>query len=202
MIAVIGLLGHANRRDIRLSSKMRNDRICRGGCIDEVDDLVVQATQLDPDVETQLRAADLTYDHVGRTSGVLPDGYGHLNRRMIIGLGMARFADASRALFGWQMHLRSGVRVATSSPSVKDDAVVMLGIGGGPFRLNAPCRVVYIIDEPNRQGFAYGTLPGHPDQVKRRLSSSAQTMTPSPLTSQLSQGPPRIWPSWPVRSAD
>ena len=77
--------------------------------------------------------------------------------------GQGHFADASRALFGWQMHLRSGLRVASSSPIVKHNAVVMLGIGAGPFRLNAPCRVVYIIDEPNRQGFAYGTLPGHPE---------------------------------------
>ena len=123
----------------------------------------MQATPLDSDVEAQLHAADLTYDQVGRTSGVLPDGYGHLDKQMILGLGMARFEDASRALFGWQMHLRSGLRVATSTPSVKHNAVVMLGIGVGPFRLNAPCRVVYIIDEPNRQGFAYGTLPGHPE---------------------------------------
>ena len=123
----------------------------------------MKATKLDPDVEAQLRAADLTYDQVGRTSGVLPDGYVNLKRRMIIGRGMDRFVDASRALFGWQMHLRSGLRVATSSPRVKHDAIVMLGIGVGPFRLNAPCKVVYIIDEPNRQGFAYGTLPGHPE---------------------------------------
>ena len=123
----------------------------------------MQATQLDPDVEAHLRAADLTYDHVGRTSGVLPSGYHHLNMRMIVGLGTARFADAAQALFGWQMHLRSGVRVSTSSAMAKHDAVVMLGIGAGPLTLNAPCRVVYIIDEPNRQGFAYGTLPGHPE---------------------------------------
>ena len=123
----------------------------------------MQATPLDSDVEAQLRGADLTYDHVGRTSGLLPDGYGHLSERMKLGLGLARFTDASRALFGWQMHLRSGLRVATSSPIVKHNAVVMLGIGVGPFRLKAPCRVVYIIDEPNRQGFAYGTLPGHPE---------------------------------------
>ena len=58
-------------------------------------DRVVQATQLDPDVEAQLRAADFTYDLVGGTSGVLPDGYGQLNRRMILGFGMARFAEAS-----------------------------------------------------------------------------------------------------------
>jgi uncharacterized protein (UPF0548 family) len=28
---------------------------------------------------------------------------------------------------------------------------------------SAPCRVVYVTDEPNRFGFAYGTLPGHPE---------------------------------------
>jgi uncharacterized protein (UPF0548 family) len=121
------------------------------------------ATQLAPDVEAHLRADDLTYDQVGRTSGVLPDGYHHLNTRMIVGLGTDGFAKAARALFGWQMHLRAGLRVSTSSATVEHDAVVMLGIGAGSFRLNAPCRVVYIIDEPNRQGFAYGTLPGHPE---------------------------------------
>jgi uncharacterized protein (UPF0548 family) len=123
----------------------------------------MQPTQLDPDVEAHLRAADFTYDHVGMTSGVLPNGYHYLNRRVIIGLGTARFADAARALLGWQMHLRSGLRVSTSSATATHHAVVMLGIGAGPSRLNAPCRVVYIIDEPTRQGFAYGTLPGHPE---------------------------------------
>jgi hypothetical protein len=29
--------------------------------------------------------------------------------------------------------------------------------------MRAPCRVVYVIDEPRRRGFAYGTLPGHPE---------------------------------------
>ena len=29
----------------------------------------------------------------------------------------------------------------------------------GPVR--APCRVVYVVDEPDRRGFAYGTLQGH-----------------------------------------
>ncbi|GAA3742408.1 DUF1990 domain-containing protein [Leifsonia bigeumensis] len=31
------------------------------------------------------------------------------------------------------------------------------------FGVHAPCRVIYVIDEPNRKGFAYGTLPGHPE---------------------------------------
>lgn len=29
--------------------------------------------------------------------------------------------------------------------------------------VRSPVRVVYVIDEPNRKGFAYGTLPGHPE---------------------------------------
>lgn len=40
---------------------------------------------------------------------------------------------------------------------------VVLAIPFGPFRVSAPARVVYIVDEPRRRGFAYGTLPGHPE---------------------------------------
>ncbi|MCU1406114.1 MAG: hypothetical protein JWQ43_2417 [Glaciihabitans sp.] len=33
----------------------------------------------------------------------------------------------------------------------------------GPFTVGSPVRVVYVINEPNRKGFAYGTLEGHPE---------------------------------------
>jgi len=39
----------------------------------------------------------------------------------------------------------------------------LLRIPFGPFRVTAPARVVYVLDEPDRKGFAYGTLPGHPE---------------------------------------
>ncbi|MDM4761815.1 DUF1990 domain-containing protein [Galbitalea sp. SE-J8] len=39
----------------------------------------------------------------------------------------------------------------------------MLHIPFGPFRVSAPVRVVYVVDEPTRRGFAYGTLAGHPE---------------------------------------
>ena len=35
--------------------------------------------------------------------------------------------------------------------------------------LQAPCRVVYVIDEPDIRGFAYGTLPGHPESGEERF---------------------------------
>ena len=31
------------------------------------------------------------------------------------------------------------------------------------FPAKVPARVVYVVDEPLRKGFAYGTLPGHPE---------------------------------------
>lgn len=40
---------------------------------------------------------------------------------------------------------------------------VELVIPFGPFGIPAPARVVYLIDEPVRKGFAYGTLAGHPE---------------------------------------
>ncbi len=33
----------------------------------------------------------------------------------------------------------------------------------GRLGLCAPVRVVDVVDEPTRRGFAYGTLPGHPE---------------------------------------
>jgi uncharacterized protein (UPF0548 family) len=36
---------------------------------------------------------------------------------------------------------------------------VRLTVGLGPFTV--PCEIVYVLDEPNRSGFGYGTLPGH-----------------------------------------
>ena len=43
-----------------------------------------------------------------------------------------------------------------------DTAVLLLGWRALSFRI--PIRVVYVIDEPRRRGFAYGTLPGHPER--------------------------------------
>jgi uncharacterized protein (UPF0548 family) len=41
---------------------------------------------------------------------------------------------------------------------------VLLGLRAGPILIGAPCRVIYVVREPHRCGFAYGTLPGHPER--------------------------------------
>jgi uncharacterized protein (UPF0548 family) len=48
-------------------------------------------------------------------------------------------------------------------PFVTPGITAILRIPFGPLRIAAPARVVYVIDEENRRGFAYGTLRGHPE---------------------------------------
>jgi uncharacterized protein (UPF0548 family) len=117
--------------------------------------------ELPPDVARRLRDASLTYAEVGATAGPLPAGYHHLRQAVRAGAG---FEEAAEALFRWQVHLRAGLTVAVSAARAEPGVLVVLGFGAGSVRVHAPCRVVSVVDEPHRRGFAYGTLPGHPEQ--------------------------------------
>jgi uncharacterized protein (UPF0548 family) len=107
------------------------------------------------------RLADepFTYVDVGATGRQLPDGYRHVNESARIGTGRARFDEAAQRVMRWGMLRGAGAHVTASTDVAQVDSVVVVGLG--PVR--APCRVVYVIDEDNRRGFAYGTLPGHPE---------------------------------------
>jgi uncharacterized protein (UPF0548 family) len=120
-------------------------------------------TILPPEARDRLAAAALTYREVGGTAGDLPDGYHHLTRRVLIGHGHRLFTEAGDAVRQWQVQVRAGLRVSASALAATPGAVVILGLGIGPVGVRAPCRVVYAVDEPRRRGFAYGTLPGHPE---------------------------------------
>jgi uncharacterized protein (UPF0548 family) len=106
---------------------------------------------------SDLAALSLTYSEVGATVGPLPAGYHHVQKSAVIGRGRQRFEDAAAQGMRWGMLRGAGVKVVatTDIAAVGSDVIVQLG----PVR--APCRVVYVVDEPDRRGFAYGTLPGH-----------------------------------------
>lgn len=114
-------------------------------------------------LERRLTEAALTYAEVGQTAGSLPQGFRHLRRSQVIGAGTAAFAAAAGVLLSWRVHTGAGLRVIASRPVAEPGMVVMLSTRAGPIRIAAPCRVVYTVAEPRRQGFAYGTLPGHPE---------------------------------------
>lgn len=117
---------------------------------------------MEPDLE-ELADAELTYPEHGATRGQLPDGYHHLSIAAEIGSGQAVFDLAASALLHWDMHRKAGLRVYASGPSAEPGVVVAQVVGRGPVVQVSPCRVVYTVDEPSRRGFAYGTLPGHPE---------------------------------------
>ncbi len=47
-------------------------------------------------------------------------------------------------------------------PYISNGMTAVLRVPYGPFHVNAPVRVVYVIEEQHRVGFAYGTMHGHP----------------------------------------
>lgn len=106
----------------------------------------------------RLAAASFTYDDAGATaSSSAPAGYRTFAVRMEVeGLDLDLAAER---LLSWEVHEQAGLRVAASSPRVAEGVVVQMRLGS----LRIPCRVVYVVDEPDRRGFAYGTLPGHPE---------------------------------------
>ena len=104
-----------------------------------------------------LAALPLTYSDVGATKGTLPAGYHHVQKTAVIGRGRQRFEDAAAAGMRWGMLRGAGVKVRATTEVAAVGSEVIVGIGP----VQAPCRVVYVVDEPDRRGFAYGTLPGH-----------------------------------------
>jgi len=49
------------------------------------------------------------------------------------------------------------------TPLVSPGTTAVLTVRALGVPVKAPVRVVYVVDEPGRLGFAYGTLPGHPE---------------------------------------
>lgn len=131
-------------------------------CGREGHDQRVSIVRLDPRRAAALRGAELTYARAALAAGSPSAGFRVLRRDRALAAG--DFDSAADALMSWRVHSRAGLRVAVSSPQVRTDEVVVLTLGIGRLGLRAPCRVVEVIDEPERRGFVYGTLPGHPER--------------------------------------
>ncbi|GAA4587511.1 uncharacterized protein (UPF0548 family) [Actinoplanes octamycinicus] len=109
--------------------------------------------------------AELTYREVGATrTDPLPAGYHHVRRDVVVGHGAAAFERAADGLLHWRMHRLAGLAPVSSAEPAAPGTVVVLRAGLGPVRVTIPCRVVYTVAEAGRRGFAYGTLPGHPER--------------------------------------
>ncbi|MDQ6617984.1 MAG: DUF1990 domain-containing protein [Actinomycetota bacterium] len=116
------------------------------------------------------RGRPFSYPTVGATAGgsgtgELPARYHHDRLETDLGPDDGdRFARAGQALLAWAPQRGAAIRVFPDQPVAADREFVLvmpLPVTGWAL---APGRVAYLMDEPDRFGYAYGTLPGHPEQ--------------------------------------
>jgi len=114
---------------------------------------------------TEARRAAPTYAHIGATKeGVLPDGYRTDSDLVSLGRGREAFERAVAAVRGWQAQRGAGIEVSPPDAAVVEGDTTLLLIRALGLWTVAPCRVLYVQEEPDHFAFGYGTLPGHPEQ--------------------------------------
>jgi uncharacterized protein (UPF0548 family) len=114
------------------------------------------AAQLD-DLIAQQKNAPLSYP---RTHEKL-NGYDYDDNCIFLGEGNATFAAAKQAIRQWAMFEGNWARIYSSkTPIQTGEIVIMCAYLFGFWWLNAS-RIVYTVEEPQKFGFAYGTLQHH-----------------------------------------
>lgn len=128
-----------------------------------------------PQIQT-FRAAQqrlpFSYPFAGVTrgrGGATPRGYDRDRNRERLGTGAAAFTAACEAVRAWQMFPPPlAVVEPVGIPIAAGEVAVIVAHAVGGWFLNA-ARLVYVVDEPRRFGFAYGTLPGHVERGEERF---------------------------------
>ncbi len=112
----------------------------------------------------------LSYEAVGATRPAAarwapPAGYRSYEKTVRIGSGDDCWRAVSAAVLVWGVKTWSGFSVEPAMPAgstvVAGESYWLLA-RVGPVVLREPARVVAVVDEADRRGFAYGTLHGHP----------------------------------------
>ena len=117
-------------------------------------------------------AATPTFERVGLTRADGPEelpGFDHDYHDTIIGRGRDDFEAAKTLIRQWAVFPRPWCQPEpVAAPFVAGtDLIVMMRILG--LWWWSPSRVVYVIDESDRFGFAYAPLPGHPETGEERF---------------------------------
>lgn len=117
------------------------------------------------------RDSELSYADVGATiNETAPAGYNVDHNRLCIGHGEQDWESAKQSIRDWKMFDIGWVELHLPSTPIEVGRNVAVLINHfGFYSLNA-ARIVYVIDEPNRFGFAYGTLAEHGESGEERFS--------------------------------
>ena len=110
-----------------------------------------------------------TYAEVSATNATPPQSYTVDHNRIQLGEGEATFNGAVESLKKWQQFDLGWVTIVPRGVAIEVGATVAVKARAfGMWSLNA-CRIVYVINEPRRFGFAYGTLPDHVECGEERF---------------------------------
>lgn len=106
----------------------------------------------------------LTYDQVGgcdpaATRWQPPPGFRAHEEQVPVA---ATWEEAVAAVLGWGIKRRSGFAVQPATTHLRAGDRFHLVAHIGPVRVREPVQVVAVVEQPDRVGFAYGTLEGHP----------------------------------------
>ncbi len=111
------------------------------------------------------RTAPLTYPEVGATlADSLPDGYHHAHGTIDLGTGDDAWRRARVGIDTWAASTAAGITIRPADAPIEVSTTVAVLTRLGPVHVAAACRIVAVVDEPERYGFAYGTLPAHPEE--------------------------------------
>jgi uncharacterized protein (UPF0548 family) len=112
---------------------------------------------------------ELTYAEVGATAGDLPTGYHHLRVERTIGHDREAFERAADDLLAGEVQRRAGADIRMSDVPLREGTRVLMRLRFGPLAFRIPCLVVWAERTATSCGFAYGTLPGHPERGEERF---------------------------------
>ncbi len=123
----------------------------------------------------QQRQQGYTYGEVGQSrGGLLSDrlrsaGYRIDQHTAPLGSGHRCFAAARAAMRAWRMFETPWIRLTNPQAPFRVGETLVVQVKHLGFYSLIPDQVVYIIDEPGRFGFGYGTLSGHAEQGEERF---------------------------------
>ena len=110
------------------------------------------------------------YGPLALTRDSLSSGYTIDHNRVQLGSGAQCFNAAVTAIRQWKMFELGWLELFDKQTPIAPGATVAVVVNHlGFWSMNA-CRIVYVIDEPERFGFAYGTLAQHAERGEERFT--------------------------------
>ena len=110
------------------------------------------------------KQTDYSYSSLGMTRGEAPAEYRIERRCVPLGDEEVVWGRAVSGLRLWEAHRGAGAHVVPPDAPILGGTTVLVTLGAPGCTMVAPCRVVYVTDEPDVFGFGYGTLSGHPEE--------------------------------------